>query len=143
METLRDLYERIPEKLRKLIVSVLLPFLIGLIITLIWGVETLLVILFLLFCLSYLLFKLFGSTWVRESGEWSITQFFKRIRWMLIFALLPAVWELIRNFSLESIIAVLFIVIIALTIWKRFDELISSVVRDYFRPGKRGHRPRR
>ncbi|MBA7688221.1 hypothetical protein ES703_96700 [subsurface metagenome] len=68
METLRNLYERIPKKFRKPIIHWVLPFIVGLIITLIWDVVTLLSILFLLFIVFYLLY-VFGSHKAREVGR--------------------------------------------------------------------------
>ena len=134
MNTLRNLWAWIPNKWKLWILS----FIIGLIISLIWGIGTLLVILFLLFFLSYLILNLFGGREARVVSQWSITQFYKRIRGMLIFALLPALWELIKKPSLENIIGILFLVIIALTIWDKFDDLIGDINKQFF--GKRRRR---
>ncbi len=134
METLRNLWERIPNnwKLWGLF------FIVGLIITLVCGVGTLLVVLFLLFFLSYLIFNLFGDRQARVIGQWSITQFFKRIRGILLFALLPTLWELIKKPSLESIISICLLLFVALSISNKFDEIIGNVRGQYF--GKRKRR---
>jgi len=139
METLLNLYERIPKKFRKPIIHWVLPFIVGLIITLIWDVVTLLSILFLLFIVFYLLY-VFGSHKAREVGRWSITEYFKRIRGVIIFALLPTAWELIREVSLESIIALCVLGIVALSIWEKFDEMIKDITIQFF--GKKRRRRR-
>jgi len=131
METLYGLYHRIPKKWRKPIFGWVLPFLFGLIITLIWDVGTLLVILFLLFAISFLVYEL-GLKGARVIGVWSITQYFKRIRGMLLFALLPTLWELIKKPSLESIIGICFLIIIAFSIWDKFDEIMGDFTRKTF-----------
>ena len=137
METLRGLYGKIPKEFRKPVVHWVLPFIFGLIITLIWDVGTLLIILFLLFIISFLISEL-GNRGARAVGEWSIKQYFKRIRGMIIFALLPAAWELIREFSLGSILALCVLIIVALSIWEKFDEIIENTSRQLF--GKRRRR---
>lgn len=143
MVTLRSLYEMIPKKYRKPVVHWVLPFIFGLIIIVIWDVAILLVTLFLLFIVFYL-FYVFGSYKAREVGRWSITEYFKRIRGMIIFALLPTaleiIWELIREISLESIIALCVLGIVALSIWERFDKIIEDITRQLF--GKRWRRRR-
>ena len=133
VDTLRNLWTRIPGKWKLWILS----FIIGIIITLIWDVGTLLIILFLLFVLSYLVFNLFGGRRMREVSQWSITQFYQRIRGMLIFALLPALCELIKQPSLENIIGILLLFIIALTIWDKFNELIGDINKQFFGKLKR------
>ncbi len=137
METLRSLYEKIPRKFRKPVVHWVLPFIFGLIITLIWDVGTLLITLFLLFIISFIISEL-GNRGARAVGEWSIKQYFKRIRGMIIFALLPMAWELIREFSLGSILALCVLIIVALSVWGKFDEIIENTSRQLF--GKRRHR---
>jgi len=137
MDTLRILYEKIPRKFRKPVVHWVLPFIFGLIITLIWDVGTLLITLFLIFTISFLISKL-GNRGARAVGDWSIKQYFKRIRGMIIFALLPAAWELIREFSLGSILALCVLIIVALSIWEKFDEIIKNTSRQLF--GKRRRR---
>jgi len=137
MDALRILYEKIPRKFRKPIVHWVLPFIFGLIITLIWDVGTLLITLFLIFTISFLISGL-GNRGARAVGGWSIKQYFKRIRGMIIFALLPAAWELIREFSLGSILALCVLIIVALSIWEKFDEIIKNTSRQLF--GKRRRR---
>ncbi len=137
MDALRILYEKIPRKFRKPIVHWVLPFIFGLIITLIWDVGTLLITLFLIFTISFLISEL-GNRGARAVGDWSIKQYFKRIRGMIIFALLPAAWELIREFSLGSILALCVLIIVALSIWEKFDEIIENTSRQLL--GKRRRR---
>ena len=139
LDTLRTLYEKIPTKLRKPIVHWVLPFIFGLIITLIWDVGTLLAVLVVLFAIFFLIGKL-GSRRAQVASEWSIKQYFKRIRGMIIFALLPAAWELITEISLESIIALCMFVIIALSIWEKFDEVSEDIRRQLFGKRRRRHR---
>ena len=79
-----------------------------------------------------------GNRGARAVGDWSIKQYFKRIRGMIIFALLPAAWELIREFSLGSILALCVLIIVALSIWEKFDEIIKNTSRQLF--GKRRRR---
>lgn len=128
MDALRKYWSLIPNKWKLWIAS----FILGLIIVLIWDISTLLITLFILFVLSYLIFNLFGDKEARVFSQWSITEFFKRIRGMLIFALLPTVWELIKKPSLESIISICFIAFIALTIWEKFNEVISNFNKSTF-----------
>jgi hypothetical protein len=128
MGTLRSLYQRIPTRWKLWILS----FLLGLLITLIWGVGVLLFILLALFIVSYFLFSIVGSRKVREVGQWSITQYFKRVRGVILFALLPTAWELIRNPSLDSIIALVVLLFVALSIWDKFDEIMSDFTKGIF-----------
>ena len=137
LDTLRTLYEKIPTKLRKPIVHWVFPFIVGLIITLIWDVGTLLAVLVVLFAIFFLIGKL-GSRRAQVASEWSIKQYFKRIRGMIIFALLPAAWELIREFSSESILALCVLIFVGLSIWERFDKIIKNTSRQLF--GKRRRR---
>lgn len=139
MDSLRILYEKIPKKFRKPIVHWVLPFIFGLIITLIWDVGTLLIIVFLLFTISFLLSEL-GNRGARAVGEWSIKQYFKRIRGMIIFALIPTAWELIKEASLGSILTLCVLIIVALSIWQKFDEIIVDITRQLFRKRRRRSR---
>ena len=137
MDTLRSLYEKIPKKFRKPIIQWALPFIFGLIITLIWEVGTLLVILLLIFVISFLISEL-GNRRARAAGKRSIKQYLQRIRGMIIFALLPAAWELVKEPSLDSIIALCVLIIVVLSIWGKFDEIIEDTTRQLF--GKRRRR---
>lgn len=139
MDSLRSLYDKIPEKLRKPVVHWVLPFLFGLIITLIWDVGTLLIILFLLFIVFFIISEL-GNKDARAAGKWSINQYFKRIRGMIIFALLPAAWELIKEHSLDSIIGLVILIFLALSIWNRFDEIMKDFTKKFFRKQRRRRR---
>ncbi|MFC1989714.1 hypothetical protein ACFLVW_04045 [Chloroflexota bacterium] len=140
METLSSLYERIPKNFRRPIIQWVLPFIFGLIITLIWDVGTLLIALFLLFIIFFLISEL-GNRGARAVSEWSIKQYYKRIRGLIIFALIPAAWELIREISSESIIALYVLGIVTLSIWEKFDETIEDITGQLF--GKRRRRRRR
>jgi len=140
MGSLRNLWNRIPEEWKSRIIRWGVSFIFGLLIIWIWDIGTLLVILFILFFVFYLVFNLFGGWETRAISQWSITQFFSRIRGMLLFALLPTAWELIKNPSLESIIGICFLVIIALTIWERFDQMMKNFFQNAF--GTRNRRRR-
>lgn len=146
MSTLRSLYEKIPKKSRKPVVNWVFPFLFGLLITWIWGVGALFTILLILFFVSAMISAL-GNREARVIGKWSIGQYFKRIRGMILFALLPAVWklvlELIKNPSLESILPLLVIFIVALSIWVKFEEIIKDITKQIFGTRRRRRRRRR
>ena len=131
MRNLRSSYDKIPKPLRKPLLQWGLPFLIGWIITQFWGIATLFAILIFVFTLFYLI-AVFGSKRARIASEWSIKEYLKRIRGMLIFALLPAAWELIKKPSAESLIAIIVIIFVAATIWQRFDEAIEDVTSQLF-----------
>ncbi|MBA7688222.1 hypothetical protein ES703_96701 [subsurface metagenome] len=59
---------------------------------------------------------------------------------MIIFALLPTTRELIGEISLESIIALCVLGIVALSIWEKFDEMIKDITIQLF--GKKRRRRR-
>ena len=139
LETLQNLYLKIPENWRPRIIRWVISFLFGLIITLIWGVETLLTILIIILFISALL-RTFGLTEALKLERWSVAQFFGRIRIMMIFAFLPAVWELIRNFSLSSAISLLIIALCILFIWDSFAKVIKNWGRNTLRPRRRRRR---
>ena len=123
--TLQNLYWKIPQKWRPRIISWVTSFLFGLIITLIWGVETLLTTLIFILLISALLHT-FGLDKARKLEHWSIAQFFGRIRGMIIFAFLPVIWELLRDFSLSSVISLLILALCIVYIWDSFANLIKS-----------------
>ncbi len=131
METLRDLYTRIPKKWKIWILS----FLIAWLIRWICGVETLLIILIFAIALP-VLFRNLGDTKALIIGKQAVRQLFGYFRGVIIFAFLPVVWELvcdlIRNPSLESIIELVVIIIVILVIWKKFDEIIGKYIRQNF-----------
>ena len=140
MEIINDLYEKIPKKLRKPLFHWVLPFILGLIITSIWGIGTLFAIIIISFLVFYMIYNLVGNSKSKEISRWSITEYFKRIRGMIIFALLPTVWELVREVTLESIISLCILGIVVLSIWEKFDEVIKDVTVQLF--GKKRRRRR-
>ena len=122
---MRNLYMSIPRKWRSRIALWVAAFLVGQFVIWIWGLETLLTILiFLIFVAA--LFRTFGLTRAVKMERWSIEQFLGRIRGMVIFAFLPAAWELIRNPSISSIISLLLLLLCGLIIWDSFGKIIKS-----------------
>jgi hypothetical protein len=140
LHTITNYLNKIPHQWQKRLIKWGIPFLFGLIIVLIWDIGTLLVILFMIFFLSFLIFSIIGGTKTKQFSQWSITEFFKRIRGMLIFALLPVAWELIKKPSVDSIIGICVLGIVALTIWQRFDQMIADMLKSMF--GVRNKRKR-
>ena len=125
METLRNLYSKIPPKWRYRIIRWIVPPLVGQIIIWIWGLETLLTILiFLIFIAA--VFRTFGLTQALKIGRLSVEQFIGRIRGIVIFAFLPVAWELIKDPSISSIIGLLVILLCVITIWDSFGKMINN-----------------
>jgi hypothetical protein len=137
IETLRRLYEKIPKKWRKSLLTWSFSFLVGLLITQIWGVDTLLVILLLFFAIFFFIYE-FGIKRARIASEWAIGEYFRRVRGAIIFALFPTFIELFKDFSLDSIFALIILIFVTLTIWRKFDEIIEDLCISFF--GKRKHR---
>ena len=135
METLHNLYMKIPLKWRRQIVPWIVSLLFGQIVIWIWGLETLLTI---LVCLIFIaaLFRTFGLSQALKIERCSIGLLLGRFRGMIIFAFIPAVWEFIRNPSISSIIGLLFILLCVLMIWDSFAKTINSW-------GSRRRNPRR
>jgi len=138
METLRNLYSKIPPTLRYRIISWIVSLLVGQIIIWIWGLETLLTILiFLIFIAA--VFRTFGLTQALKIERLSVEQFMGRIRGIVIFAFLPVVLELIKDPSISSIIGLLVILLCVITIWDSFGKMINN----WGRTRKVSHRKRR
>ncbi len=125
MDTLRSLYEKIPEKWRVRIIRWVLSFSFAMIIKLIWGFETLLTILIFLILIAAL-FRTFGRTQALKIKRLSIGQLMGQIRGVVIFAFLPVAWELIENPSISSIIGLFVILFCVITIWDNFGKTINS-----------------
>jgi hypothetical protein len=140
IETLRNIWVKIPDRWRGRILSWGLPFLFGLVIVWIWGIGTLLVVLFVLFLILFLLFNMVGDGRIKAASQWSITEFFTRIRGMLLFALLPIAWELIKDPSIESITGLFVLAILALFFWNRFNQMMGNFLKEVFGITKKGGR---
>ena len=122
---MRNLYMRIPQKWRSRIVLWVASFLFGQFVIWIWGLETLLTILiFLIFGAA--LFRTFGLAQALKIERWLREQFLGRIRGVVIFAFLPAAWELIRNPSIPSIIGLLLLLLCIVIIWDSFGKIRNS-----------------
>ena len=125
METLHNLYMRIPLKWRRQIVPWIVSLLFGQIVIWIWGLETLLTI---LVCLIFAaaLFRTFGLSQALKMERCSIGLLLGRFRGMIIFAFIPVAWEFIRNPSISSIIGLLVILLCVITIWDSFGKMINN-----------------
>ena len=125
MATLHDLYSKIPPKWKLWILS----FLFGLVVTLIWDIGALLVILFLIGVIAAMFVSL-GFAKTSRVERWALDQFWARIRGMLVFAILPAAWEIIKNLinspSTSSVFELLVILLIVAVIWDRFEIIRKS-----------------
>ena len=125
METLRNLYIKIPPEWRYRIIRWIVSLLVGQIIIWIWGLETLLTILIILICIA-VLFRTFGFKQALKIERLWAEQFIGRIRGMVIFAFLPVAWALIKDPSISSIIGLLVIVFCVITIWDSFGKTINN-----------------
>ena len=133
---MQNVYLKKPEKWRPQIIRWVISFLFGLTITLIWGVETLLTILIIVLFMSALL-RTLGITVALKWERWSVAQLFGRIRGMIIFAFLPTVWELIRNFSLSSAISLLVLALFIVFIWDSFAKPVKNRGKFYYTSRRR------
>ncbi|MBA7469550.1 hypothetical protein ES707_04821 [subsurface metagenome] len=135
ISTIYRLYLSIPRKWRVRITLWVVSFLFGLLIIWIWDLVTLLSLLIVISALSTI-FNRFN--FARTLGKWAHSQFLGRIRVMVIFAFLPAAWELVKNPSLSSMIGLLALLLVITLIWDKFEQIISSWGKT-----KRRSRPRR
>ena len=139
IETIRNLYMKIPEKWRPRVIRWVISFVLGLIITLIWGIEILLTILIIILLVSALL-RTIGLTEALKLERWSVAQFFSRIRGMIVFAFLPAIWGLVRNPSLSSAIGLVILILCIVFIWDSFANIINKWGRTTLKPRRRRRR---
>ena len=79
MKTLYHSYERVPKQLSKPIINWGIPFLFGLVITLIWDVGTLLSILLIIFILSFVVNEIVSGKARRISRIVRIIKYFMLI----------------------------------------------------------------
>lgn len=125
MRTLSNLWNEIPERIRKSIISWVLSFLFGLIITAIWGTTALLSILFILFVLAY-------TFRFRRAAQWIIGQFWGHSRGMTIMTLLPTIFVLVKDLtmkpSLDSLAQLIAAILIIGVLWVKFDEIIKDSI---------------
>ena len=102
----------------------MVSFLAGLLIDAIWGVGTLLTILLIIYAIA-LIFRL------TNLGQLAIEQFWGRIRGMVISAMFPALWEIIKklisNPSESAMIEFLFAVLVIIIICDAFGKMIKSL----------------
>ena len=134
INTIYRLYLSIPRRWRVHITLWVVSFLFGLIIIWIWDLVTLLSLLIVISAL-FTIFSRFD--FARTIGKWAHSQFLGRIRVMVIFAFLPAVWELVKNPSLSSIIGLLVLLLVITLIWDKFEQIIKSWGRTKRRPKPR------
>lgn len=139
---MHSLYTRIPEKWRSRIILWIASFLFGLIIIWIWDIETLLVVLILLSLIAAL-FRTLGLTQALKLERWALDQFLGRIRGIVIFAILPAVWvmakDLIENPSMSSALALILVLLLIVIIWDRFERIRKGAGKVSLDSSRRRH----
>lgn len=125
LDRISKTWRKIPQKWRWAIISWASSFFISWIVVTIWGLGTLLTIFLLIFVIAYLLAR-FGA------ANWAISQFFKHIRCTMIFALLPAIWPIIReittDFSWGLLIELLLVFLLIVYIWSTFNKVIERLM---------------
>lgn len=140
---MRNLYMNIPRKWRSRIILWVVSFGLGLIITLIWDAGTLLAIL-LFFILIAVLFRTLGLTQALKLERWAVGRFLGHIRGMVVFAILPAIWvvvkDLIENPTMSSALALILVLLLIVVIWNRFEQIKDGWRRTNLSSRRRRHR---
>lgn len=95
------------------------------IIVTIWGVETLLSIFLIIFGIAYIITRY-------DIANWAQRYFWKYIRGMVIFSILPAIWpiikEMLTNFSLSLLIELILAIGLVIYIWASFDKMMQRLM---------------
>lgn len=124
-QTITNLWERIPRKWKVSGLLWVVSFLAGLLIDAICGAGTVLTILLIIYVIA-LIFRLINL------GQFAIEQFWGRIRGMIIFAMFPALWEIIKklisNPSESAVIEFLLTVLVIVILWDAFGKMIKSLL---------------
>lgn len=124
-QTITKLWKGIPRKWKISGLLWVVSFLAGLLIDAIWGVGTLLTVLLIIYAIA-LVFRL------TNLGQFAIEQFWGRIRGMVVSAMFPALWEIIKklisNPSESAIIEFLFAVLVIVILWDAFGKMIKSLL---------------
>ena len=114
---------KIPSNWRKVIVLWAVSFLIGMVITLIWGVTALLTLLII----AYAVALLCRST---KIAQWAMKQFVGHIRGMAISTMLPGLFQIVKDmvisFSLDIFIQLILMLFLIAVIYFKFDEIINN-----------------
>ena len=114
---------KIPPDWRRAIVLWAASFLIGIVTTLIWGVTTLLTVLIIAYAVA-LLCRL------TKIAQWAMKQFWGHIRGMTISAMLPGLFQIVKNmvtsFSLDAFIQLMVMLFLIAFIYFKFDDIIKD-----------------
>ena len=98
----------------------------GFIVSRVWGVGTLLVVLIIISLIAALS-RTFGLTQALKLERWARGQFLGHIRGMIIFAILPAIWvvakDFARNPSISSALVLILVLLLVMVIWERFERI--------------------
>ncbi len=122
--SVRKILNKIPPKWRWSLISWALAALFSWIIMWLFGLQTLLAIYLVIFAIASIIGR-YGE------ANWAITQFIKHLRGIMIFALLPAIWpvikEIMTNFSWVLIVELLLIGYLIVYVWQSFDKVIERL----------------
>lgn len=125
MRGLRALWNELPANRRASILLWGSSFLGGMIVIAVWDLAALLAIIFLIGASAALLRKA-GIVEAGKAERWSFRQFYGRIRGMMIFAMIPSVWVVVKDFLSDpcaaSLLTVLVLLLPIALIWRIFDD---------------------
>jgi len=128
IKAIRKLSELWKQNRRKWIISGLIwiaTFFISLVISVFLGVEILLILLLLTYVIALVLHR-------KGLGTLAIKQFWGRIRGMIVFSLLPALLETIRELiispSVPVVIELAFSILFIVLIWVAFDKIMRPFI---------------